>query len=254
MANINKLIPVPEHINPDLDGTKNSTMLTLLGNPRSEYDQQCREVTNTKLKRRMVLRSIGPFRVTGFDLAVASLKQIFKDIKAEQRQVYDALSSAGMLCCRRVRGSTSAISNHSWGTAIDMRVNNVLDKRGNDKVQVGLSVIAPIFNRHKWFWGAGFTTEDAMHFEVSEQLMQEWRVAGKLENNIIHTPPGTVRLGDRGNDVVKLQEALNRHGETLTADGVFGPNTYAALVAFQSVNELFPDGICGRMTWAKLEG
>jgi len=78
------------------------------------------------------------------------------------------------LCCRYVRGSTSSISNHSWGTAIDLTLNNVLDKRGDGMVQYGLTVIAPIFNEHRWYWGAAFKTEDAMHFEVGRALLEQF--------------------------------------------------------------------------------
>jgi hypothetical protein len=78
-----------------------------------------------------------------------------------------------------VRGSTSSISNHSWGTAIDLTVNKLLDQRGDGKVQYALAVIAPIFNRHGWYWGAAFRTEDAMHFEASKSLIDAW--APKLQ-------------------------------------------------------------------------
>jgi D-alanyl-D-alanine dipeptidase len=50
-----------------------------------------------------------------------------------------------MLCARFVRGSTTTISNHSWGTAIDLTLDGVLDRRGDGRVQVGLTRIAPIF-------------------------------------------------------------------------------------------------------------
>ena len=81
------------------------------------------------------------------------------------------LGTAGMLCCRLVRGSATAISNHSWGTAIDLTLDGVLDVYGDDKVQYGLTLIAPIFNRHGWYWGAAFRTEDGMHFEGSKALV-----------------------------------------------------------------------------------
>ena len=83
-----------------------------------------------------------------------------------------------MLCCRLVRGSASAISNHSWGTAIDLTLNGVLDAYGDDKVQHGLTLIAPIFNRHGWYWGAVFRKEDGMHFEASRDLIDRW--AGQI--------------------------------------------------------------------------
>jgi len=36
-----------------------------------------------------------------------------------------------------------------------------------------------VAKKHKLFWGATFGTEDAMHFEASEELIREW-VKAKL--------------------------------------------------------------------------
>lgn len=247
------LVPVPAGINAGLNGTGNALILSLLGNPRSSYDQECREVTNSRLKQRIETDSVGPFRATGFDLAIASLKEVMADIKAEQRQVFDSLSTAGMLCCRRVRGSTTSISNHSWGTAIDLKIDGQLDPRGDGKVQRGLTLIAPIFNRHGWYWGAGFRIEDGMHFEVSRQKMQQWQQAGKLFSGMRMAETEILSLGDRSEAVTDLQQRLNRLGEDLATDGIFGPDTHAAVVAFQAGNDLVPDGIVGRRTWDKLK-
>ena len=73
-----------------------------------------------------------------------------------------------------------SISNHSWGTAIDINVGGVLDKQGNNLTQRGLLVAAPYFNDAGWYWGAAFGTEDAMHFEVSKGTLQSWKVSGKI--------------------------------------------------------------------------
>jgi Putative peptidoglycan-binding domain-containing protein len=253
MPRLTDVIAIPSNINPGLNGTRNGHMLSLLGNPRSSYDQECRPVTNMALKPRMKTQSVGPFNATGFDLALASLRAVMTDIKAEQRTVYEALGTAGMLCCRYVRGSASAISNHAWGTAIDLKINGVLDRRGNNKVQYGLTLIAPIFNRHKWYWGAGFPIEDGMHFEVSLQLLREWRDEGLLFGPVTHQADSVLNMGDRGAEVVTLQKALNRRGEDLEVDGIFGPATRAAVVAFQARNGLHPDGVVGPLTGAKLE-
>jgi hypothetical protein len=131
-------------------------------------------VTNTALARRIVTRSVGPFRVTGLDSAVTSLSRIMASIELDQRLVYRALGTAGMHCARYVRGSTTTISNHSWGTAIDLTIDGILDPRGDDGIQFGLHLIAGSFNANGWFWGAGFTTEDAQHFEAGSALVQSW--------------------------------------------------------------------------------
>ncbi len=63
----------------------------------------------------------------------------------------------------------------------------------------------------------------------------------------------TVRRGSRNTYVLILQDALNALGySTRTLDGIFGNNTYNALVAFQRNNSLSADGIAGCQTWKKI--
>ena len=64
----------------------------------------------------------------------------------------------------------------------------------------------------------------------------------------------TLRLGARGGAVVTLQKRLTalHYFDVSAADGVFGQNTYHAVIAFQKVQGLGRDGIVGPATWAKL--
>ncbi|WP_051328800.1 peptidoglycan-binding protein [Geminicoccus roseus] len=226
-------------------------MLSLLGNPRDDYDTVCREITNPSLRAKIRLQDVGPFRVRGIAPAVESLEQVLIDVRAEVPDVHAGLGTAGMLCARLVRGSTSSISNHSWGTAIDLTLDGVLDQRGDGTVQEGLARIAPIFNRHGWFWGAAFRTEDAMHFEVSDQLIRRWHGEGRL--GVGRAAPAMVlNLGDRGPEVVALQRRLNELGASLVVDGDFGPATRAVVVAFQAQAGLVPDGMVGSRTSERL--
>ena len=171
-------VPVPYDLNRGLNGCTNGMMKILLGEPSSRYTTECGAVTNKKLAARMVTDSVGPFRVTGFDLAVRSLREVMTEIKETHPSI--KMSSAGMLCCRLVRGSKSSISNHSWGTAVDLKIDGVLDDYGDGKVQYGLTLIAPIFNKHGWYWGAHFSKEDGMHFEVSVNKLKKWQEQGLL--------------------------------------------------------------------------
>jgi len=238
---VSKLIPIPAGINRGLGSAKQATMLQLLGSPRHTYGNECQPVTHPSLKQLLVTRSVGPFRVTGFDKAVASLSEIMTDIKADRRDVHDVLGSAGMLCARFVRGSQVSISNHSWGTAVDLTLDGNLDRRGDGLCQQGLADIAPIFNRHGWFWGASFRTEDAMHFEVADATIRSWFSRAIPVAQILS-------LGDRGVEVLAVQTRLNDLGFTLILDGAFGRGTMAQVMAFQQANGLDVDGVVGPAT------
>jgi len=65
----------------------------------------------------------------------------------------------------------------------------------------------------------------------------------------------SLQIGSVGPAVTLLQEMLNRLSitpEPLDVDGIFGPQTEAAVVTFQAVQGLEPDGIVGPLTNAKL--
>jgi hypothetical protein len=236
-------------INGDLKASTNSLMLTLLGNPRGSYDKECRDPTNSRIAGMMKTADIGlPLRVRGLAPAVDALALVFEDIKREKPEIHATISHMGMLCCRLVRGSATAISNHSWGTAIDLTLEGKLDKRGDDRTQKGLLEIYPIFNRHGFFWGASFTTEDAMHFEVSEQLMRRWASEGKFGDEP-KADVGIFNIGDRSPEVEEIQKSLNLIlAMDMDVDGVFGKDTRAGVMEFQRTNGLVVDGVVGPAT------
>jgi Putative peptidoglycan binding domain len=49
-----------------------------------------------------------------------------------------------------------------------------------------------------------------------------------------------------------LQKLLNRGGANLAADGIFGPKTKQAVIAFQKPRGLKPDGAVGVQTWPRV--
>ena len=58
--------------------------------------------------------------------------------------------------------------------------------------------------------------------------------------------------GDKLPAVGVLQKLLNRTGAHLVCDGIFGKRTKAAVVEFQKLRKLVPDGIVGEVTWPRL--
>ena len=61
-----------------------------------------------------------------------------------------------------------------------------------------------------------------------------------------------VRKGDQNHPVKTLQYLLRARGHTVTVDGIFGPETDAAVRAFQQQKGLAVDGIVGPNTWGAL--
>lgn len=160
-------------VNGTLRPVSNDTCRALIGLPRGTFGRNCLPPENPAFVSLVQTHNFGPFRATGLRPAVNALQTILDEVAVRHPSIHARLGTAGMLCCRLVRGSTSVISNHAWGTAIDLKVDGKLDVRGNGLVQRGLLAIAPIFNRHGWYWGAAFPTEDGMHFEASDQLIRK---------------------------------------------------------------------------------
>jgi D-alanyl-D-alanine carboxypeptidase len=178
-------IPAPTSaiVNLGLTSPSEAFMLGILPDPRSDYTGDCQQPTNPLFQRLAETRSVGPFRATGIRPALDSLAGVMAAVKAELPDLHDKLGSAGMLCCRfrKVNGRiVRKRSNHSFGTAIDIKIDNHLDHQGDGFALRGLLILAKYFNAAGWYWGATFPTEDAMHFEASKELLQRWKRAALI--------------------------------------------------------------------------
>jgi peptidoglycan hydrolase-like protein with peptidoglycan-binding domain len=66
-------------------------------------------------------------------------------------------------------------------------------------------------------------------------------------------PPWPVfQYGSQGSEVYAIQYLLRAHGYSLTADGIYGPNTRSSVQQFQGASGLTADGIVGPNTWNAL--
>ena len=247
------LVMIPDRLNEGLHSPQNRDLIKLLGLP------QCQGGSTTGKVEQRFKRRYKPLNfqtnVNGLDLAVDSFREVLLEIEALYPELAYALDTNGMAMCRPIRGGKS-YSNHSWGIAIDLTIDGIRDKRGNGLVQYGLTLIAPIFNRHGWYWGAAFPIEDAMHFEISQEKIYEWANDGLLFSSGVaqSKPDNTIlQLGDRSSHVKLLQEHLNKLGYDLIVDGIFGNGTYQAVYDFQITYDLKADGIVGSNTMTLIQ-
>lgn len=174
MVKLSDKVPIPPRnsMNVGLSACREQTMLAKFGNP-GEKTSDCSEPKGKFTKRVREKFDVGPFRVRGLDYAVESLKQIFGEVKVGDPDAYAAIKNAGMLCVRHRRNNPSRFSNHSWGTAIDIYFGTGVVPQSSPLTHRGNLILAPYFNRHGWYWGAGFSGDgvDSMHFELADETI-----------------------------------------------------------------------------------
>lgn len=175
-----KMLLAKARFNKGITQPGNRIMLEVLGHPRSSYSTNCQPVTDPHLKSLLETRQIGPIRVTMIKPALDSLERVYGRLLKEEPDIAQHLGTAGALCARLIRGSTRSVSNHSWGTAIDVKIEGQLDPFADGSTQFGLLLLAEYFNDEGWFWGAAYRREDSMHFEVGVETLRKWQVEGKL--------------------------------------------------------------------------
>lgn len=159
---------------------RNKTMMEILGPPRDSYGTDCQPVTSPRLKALTETRQIGPITVAMLKPALDSLTRILDRLKQSDPDIFAKVGTAGAVCARFIRGSTTAVSNHSWGSAIDLTLEGQLDGFADGGTQFGLLILAEYFNNEGWYWGAAYNREDSMHFEVGEETLRQWVAEGKL--------------------------------------------------------------------------
>ncbi len=76
-------------------------------------------------------------------------------------------------------------------------------------------------------------------------------VVSVVEASVLQPWP-VLRQEATGEPVRSLQYLLNAQGAALTADGIFGPRTNAAVIAFQRSHGLVANGVVGQTTWLKM--
>jgi D-alanyl-D-alanine carboxypeptidase len=167
-------VPIPPHasFNANLSSADEATMIRLLGVPGAKTSE-CGPVTGTIKSRIVSAVDVGPFKVSGLDFAVDLLKQVFEEAQQQIPDVVASVKTAGMLCVRAKRTNPNSFSNHSWGTAIDLYFGKDVVPQKVQQCHQGCLQLAPFFNNHGWYWGAGFggASVDSMHFELAREAI-----------------------------------------------------------------------------------
>lgn len=173
---------------------------------------------------------------------------------------------------RKIRGSSTTLSNHASGTALDLNAPaHPLGKVGtfsSKQVSAINRILADcdgVLRHGKNYSGR----KDEMHVEINASSAKVKDLASKIKAGKKPGPKGgasasgggsssaswkTVKLGDtlrkgvKGEPVKTLQKALG-----LKVDGYFGADTEKALKAAQKSWKITPDGICGPQTWKKVK-
>ena len=80
------------------------------------------------------------------------------------------------------------------------------------------------------------------------------QVCGYKEEQVSYDPEGTLRRGDRSEEVREMQQLLadQNYLNADGADGIFGGGTEAALMKFQDDQNLTPDGVAWPQTIRRL--
>ena len=89
----------------------------------------------------------------------------------------------------------------------------------------------------------------------TDTRLGRWAWAGALLEPEEAAPArrATLRYGSRGDEVALLQRKLRACGYTLAVDGIFGPMTREAVRSYQAQRGMTADGIAGPVTWAALD-
>lgn len=157
-----------------------SYLESVFGKPRANLTSRCESMTNERLRSKLFTEKVGPIRVTMLRPALDSLGRVFEKIRETDPDLYAGINTAGALCVRHIRGAPGRTSTHAFGLSVDLNIDGQLDRLGDGKTQLGLTILADFFREEGWYWGAGFSREDSMHFEVSRDQVEKWISEGKL--------------------------------------------------------------------------
>jgi hypothetical protein len=180
------------------------------------------------------------------------------------------LTDLGCYGKRPIRGGTTW-SSHAFGAAQDMSyregpdrdviVNEVIPFLVNNAAALGIQRVHDYIAKRYWQVGKGWIgrppgfVNDHLHVEVNSET---WHWDTPIEERLKNAPKPewvTCRLGDSGDNVRQVQEALRAAGyknssgkKPIVVDGDFFTTTDKRVRQYQKDHGLIVDGIVGPQT------
>lgn len=175
---LDAVVAIPKPSSPDARVASTETLTGLLGVP-GKVGSTCTEPTSPRLVKLLATESVGPFRVNALVPMIEALRNALADVKQRDPELYESLGSAGALCVRTTRGSSTVFSRHAWGLAVDITIHGQLPQLQRGTTWEGLARLAPYLEKE----GFILTQEEGFHFEITEQTILRWQREGKLGTN-----------------------------------------------------------------------
>ena len=174
------LVADRRNLNKGLTVPTSSWLIGTFGPPADNLGDTCATMTNPRLAALLEDRQVGPVKVKMLKPALDSLAIILEKVRLADPDLYARINTSGSLCVRFVRGSATSASSHSFGLAVDLNIDGILDTLGDGRTQLGLTILSDFFNADGWVWGAAYGREDSMHFEVSKETIEKWVAEGNI--------------------------------------------------------------------------
>ncbi len=180
--------------------------------------------------------------------------------RATQDKLYSSTAKAAQLSASAATASTvsgsTLLKSGSQGTAVrklQVRLSELGYYNGGADGVFGTTTETAVksFQRNNKLSADGQAGEQTQKKLYSDSASMAPRPVATADPNAVRS----LKIGMEGNDVYSVQQRLiELRYLSGVADGVFGPETLAALTAFQQNNNLTPDGVAGASTVKKLNG
>jgi peptidoglycan hydrolase-like protein with peptidoglycan-binding domain len=198
---------------------------------------------------------LGTYQIPGTSVKLSMRKEIAPLLVAYARDFNNEVEPLHAGWCwgfnpKHIEGS-SVWSNHAWGGALDLNAPNHPMGKTNTFSSAKQKAIDKLLARYSYKGtrllrsGKDYKTRrDDMHIEINVTRAVALAAVAAMTYK---AGSRTLIKGMSGADVQVMQKKIG-----IKVDGLFGSDTEAALKKWQKAKGLTADGMCGKLTWAKI--